>query len=865
MPFQKLPELAPRVRLAQTAPGPDTGTAIKNSTNNQNAIPPTPPVPNGNVPLAPLNPGVPVAGSQAGSGGVPIAPGSIPAVPNPTTPTPATPGSAGSDTTGTEPPNRHFSLDAPGGVIEDAAQGLIFSQGPVTFAYGTDFIVHADRAVYDEKGHKAVLTGNVAVTVQGRKFNGKKIVFNTETGHWAVSQIDRIFQPEEFPYGTVLDPLYVSGAAVTGNYDRAAGDYSGVAGSNFKFTSCDRDHYYILSKRLDFYRDAKGAPDRLVLRHNGLYILGHKIVELPVYVIPLNDSVRSRNQFLQPTVGQNDVDGFFVRTLYDLDANEKHRDSLLLDALQKRGIGLGLQRELAGAGLLYIYGLTGNGGINGRELDTRIQRTWRITRALTSSINFQSTKNNSFGIGSATNGDFALNFNRPRIQSGLLLRYSNNASNGSTFRDFGATFQHAQDLGAGVHLDASTIFTNTQSSGVPATSTLDNIFSVARLNRGPVDATLRTELHHDLAGVNTYHGAYELERIPELLLQSSPERLHLPFLQRYLPGQLTLGVGAYAEPASQQTLMRTDFQYDAVPRPIQLLKSGSAESSLTTTEHFEQSYYSDAAERYDYNYGLQWNTGLFKHSAIFNHDQNQPFATPFSTTPEQAPVSSLLPLGSSNTTDRDHLLNFTVNYFKQRTVGYTPFQFDYLTPTETVAGTVSLQPNRVFRFGLSAGRDLQNSISNDILGTIEFAPSPSFYYSLNVNYSPQSGTYGDLVNYLHLTREPNKILGGSVDLGVRYSPTMHSITQVNADANIRLTHKTQLQALTSYNGFTKQFDFSQFRITQDLHCFNLYATFDTSRKEFRLDLALKAFPFLDTRLGVNQQGAGFSPQIGVMR
>ncbi|MBV9468077.1 MAG: hypothetical protein JOZ57_02390, partial [Abitibacteriaceae bacterium] len=382
MPFQKIPEIAPPVILAQntlppsgnnptalennpTAPATTVGSNTQTNTSNTNGTGIAPPVQNPAAPPINGQPNSPTSNNGNPANAIITPPANH----------------ADDPTSGSELPRQEFHVDAPGGVIEDTEQELIFSQGPMTFTYGRDFVVHGDRGVYDERSHKAVLTGNLTVTVRGKEFKGKKIVFNTDTGGWVLSQIDRIFQPDEFPYGTVLDPLYVSGAAVSGAYDRTTGDISSVQGSNFKFTSCDRDHYYILSKRLDFYRDAKGEPDRIVLHRNSLYLFRHKIIPLPAYVIPLNGQ-RSRRLGLQPTVGQNDIDGFFVRTLYDLAANEHRTDSLLIDALQKRGIGLGFQRELAaGAGLFYLYGLTGNGKTSGREFDTRIQRILRISKS----------------------------------------------------------------------------------------------------------------------------------------------------------------------------------------------------------------------------------------------------------------------------------------------------------------------------------------------------------------------------------------------------------------------------------------------------------------------------------------------------
>ena len=71
-----------------------------------------------------------------------------------------------------------------------------------------------------------------------------------------------------------------------------------------------------------------------------------------------------------------------------------------------------------------------------------------------------------------------------------------------------------------------------------------------------------------------------------------------------------------------------------------------------------------------------------------------------------------------------------------------------------------------------------------------------------------------------------------------------------------------LAPASGYDGYGKSFDFSQIRITRDLHCFNLYATYDGQRQELRFDLAIKAFPFADTRFGRNQFSEGFDPFVG---
>jgi hypothetical protein len=708
--------------------------------------------------------------------------------------------------TGREQPGGNFSLTSPEGVIYDMEKGLAFAQREVEFTY-REFTVKGDRGVVDYNKNEAILTGNLTVTVRGQVFRGRSLTFNLDSGEWVLAQTETTFPPDFFPQGTVLEPIYVSNGTVTGSDDT-------VSGNDFRFSSCDRDHYYIQSKRLDFYRDEQGEPDRIVLKKNKLFVLGQRVAPLPLYVISLQGA-RSRRVGLQPIVGQNATDGYFVKTVYDLAANDKKTDSLLIDALQKRGLGLGFQRELAkGAGLFYLYALTGQTG--GRQVDSRIRRQWQVTKNLQSTLNFQSTKDNSFGGPgvSSQNGDLQFSFNNERRSSDLFLRYANNTSSFGSFSSYGSTFQHRQDFGGGWSIDANSLYAGSRSTGVPDSATLDNNILLSNRSR-LFDTFLRAELHDDLARDQSY----ALERFPEIGLTTDTSRAGIPFLDRVLPGDITLGFGAFNEPSSRSRLDRTLFNYRARPQTQRLLSLGRFESNLTYGGRFDQSFYSNDTARYNYDYNLSLENRL-------------------------------------------GALSTSMTYFKQRTLGYTPFQFDFLSPAEYVDATLAYQPSEKFRLNISSGRDLQNGFTREVDTRIQWAPSRNFYASLGGTYSPESREFGDVTGNFRIARNPNRFLGGNLDLGIRYSPSTSRLVRVNSTLDLFLNRKTRVQALTGYNGSTRSIDFNQIRVTRDLHCFNLFATYDSSRKELRFDLALKAFPFVDTRFGIGQFGEGFDSRVG---
>ncbi len=259
--------------------------------------------------------------------------------------------------------------------------------------------------------------------------------------------------------------------------------------------------------------------------------------------------------------------------------------------------------------------------------------------------------------------------------------------------------------------------------------------------------------------------------------------------------------------------------YNFNPRVFPLLKRGKFKSELTAVGRFEQAFYSNDTARYNYDTFLNFNNEMGRASV-------------------------------------------RLNYIKQQFRGFTPFQFDFLFPSESADATLAYRLAEKFEFELTTGQDLENNIARDVVTQIRFRPQQTIFLSFGANYSRETSKFGDLVSNLHYERPNQRFLQGSLDLGVRYSAQSNKLSRINAAADVAITKRTRIQALGSYNGFSSTFDFAQIRLTRDLHCFNLYATYDQQRKEIRFDLALKAFPFFDTRFGRNDTGTGFTPYFG---
>lgn len=713
---------------------------------------------------------------------------------------------------GQEPPGGEFTLQA----LDDGEpelfyfgdRKLIVSEKPIRLSYGK-FSVVGDRLVIDSNRNLATLTGKLTVKSGDQSLTGRTLTYDIDTGVWQLFDLEKTFPPEFFPEQSVVEPIFVRGAKITGAQDQ-------VTGTDFSVSSCNLGHYFILSREVRFYRDRQENPTRIVLRKNSLNVLGKRILPLPVFSVNLNSGI-SRRVPLQPIVGQNSYDGVFVKSTYSLAANAKRTDNILIDLLQKRGLGLGFDRQLAaGAGAIYLYALTGKSG--GRQIDTRINRLWKISEPLTATLNFQSTQNSSAGFtGSSRTGDLTFAYNKPTVQSNLLLRMGQSGGSGSAFKDFGATIQHRQTIG-NLQVDAGTVYSSNSFGTGNNSKTMDNTV-LLNWRQKRLDLFLRAENHDDLTGTNQRNGAYQLERLPEFGFVTDTTRTNIPFFSRFAPGNIALGLGEFNEPSSGKKLTRTAFTYNFNPRVFPILKRGKFKSELTAVGRFEQAFYSNDTARYNYDTFLNFNNEVGRAS-------------------------------------------LRLNYIKQQFRGFTPFQFDFLFPSESVDAALAYRVADKFEFELTGGQDLENDVARDIVTQIRFRPKKSIFLSFGANYSRETTQFGDLVSNLHYERPDKRFLKGTLDLGVRYSAQSNKLSRINAAADLAITKKTRIQALGSYNGFASTFDFAQIRLTRDLHCFNLYATYDQQRKEIRFDLALKAFPFFDTRFGRNETGTGFTPYFG---
>lgn len=664
--------------------------------------------------------------------------------------------------------------------------------------------VHGDRLVVDLKTNMANLSGHVELRAHGQTIRGGQVTLNLKTGRWTSRQAQVTLSPDFFVQG-VAKPLFAKGTSFVGSEKELVVRQAAA-------TSCDlKDPHYRLEARQVFI-----YPDDKLVAKRVRFMVGHTTVaSLPSYVISLKP--RRRRQQLVPILGYNEVEGAFAKTSYNYLATEAGMGVLYLDLMQKRGVGVGVEHEYRAGpywGVAYLYGLRDR-RTGATEFNARLHHTQHLSDILDAQLRLDFTRNNAYYARAASNLNAELTLRRQTdtAQSTFTLRQQRSTGFG-TRTNITSSFQHQQRFSSHLSTNFRANFRkNDLGVGLAADQELNSLLEVLNHDKR-LDLLCRVEDRLDLDG-SAYQGdnsLYAFERLPEIILRSDTTRLGRGRLFGMFPVRAETSVGKYRELPAQTHLTRTYFRADLQP----YRKAVTGSSELRVGGSFRQTLYSNDTAQYVLNYYSELDNEL----------------------------------------SRDW--NLRLGYRKQRPAGFTPFRLDFASRYESADLRLSFNQNDRQQFSLSGGYDFERRRYRDMIFRYQLMPNDTYYLSLSGGYDLENGEFRDFLTRLELRRHERF----SLDLNTRYSPRLGQLTRINAYLYCKPHRFWEFEALSGYNGFTNHFDFNQIKVTRDLHCWQAFLTYDQQRREFRLDLALKAFPAFDTRFGVGQSGQGLNTSVG---
>jgi len=661
-------------------------------------------------------------------------------------------------------------------------QRLVVAKGHVRVGY-QGLTVTADELTADLDAETAVFKGGVVLSAEGGDFDGDTLFLDLRTRRWEFAQTRAALPPDFFGGGGVVEPLYLSARRVTGGPTVLADDAS--------FTTCSREHphWRIEARHVTIYPGRK-----LVARRASLWVGEHRVVVLPHFWVSLKEP--SRQPFI-PQIGENDIDGRYLKTLFNYVMSESQWGRLHLDFMSRRGFGTGVDHNLSfakGLSQLSLYQAS-NRETGDTEFTGRLTHEQQLADDTTLRLASDYRRYAPYYLAGSTVMSNTLNLTKQTSRSVTSLSLNDNRSEGYT--DLGSTTLDLRHDRTG--RGASRSFQAGYQRRTTFPGQADDQELTTRINlldrQRRLDLTLLASRRFDLDGEafagDDYY--YVLDRLPELVANTDLNRLGLAAAAA-LPTRLEVRFGRFHEQPTNLSAYRAYLGADASPKPLRL----DSRTTLTTALRFQQTAYGDEDRTARYAYGL---------TSRLHRD-----LTP--------------------------VLSADVNYYLMEPKGYSPFQFDYLGAYRWATTGLSYQRGLRQRASLLTGFDTRSSRWQDLMLRIETPLSRTLSLVGATSYDLNEGEQRDMVAQARFDD-----FRTALSLGLRYDPRISTWRRVSAELDWQATPKWRIGYLTAYDGLTHDFVYNEAVLTRDLHCWEARLYYSEQSDLLRLDLRIKAFEF----------------------
>ncbi|OGI06340.1 MAG: hypothetical protein A2Y40_00425 [Candidatus Margulisbacteria bacterium GWF2_35_9] len=221
-------------------------------------------------------------------------------------------------------------------------QNFIIASGNVQL-FHSDITLNADMVILETSKSKFVAQGHVSVNYLGKNIHAERLEYNIYDKDLVFDEFISTFNMDESS-----SPVYFKCKSIEKKY----GVYFGGESS---FSTCKpgKQHYVITAKKFVLYPGERiEAYD--VFAYAGIL----PFLYTPYYEFQLG----YRNPiYLMPIVGQNNVEGMFIKNTFDYYYNRDFHAMFLFDVMEKKNYGIGIQgeyfRKKKYPGEIYIYSI----------------------------------------------------------------------------------------------------------------------------------------------------------------------------------------------------------------------------------------------------------------------------------------------------------------------------------------------------------------------------------------------------------------------------------------------------------------------------------------------------------------------------
>ena len=538
------------------------------------------------------------------------------------------------------------------------------------------------------------------------------------------------------------------------------------------FTTCELEepHYRIVAKEMIIY-----PKDKIIARNISWYEGKIKIITLPYFLIFLD---RKTQQPILPKIGQNSADGWFIKTNFNYYIDEKSYGTLYIDWLEKKGIGTGVEHtlEIGGANnpgetSFYLYQIKdkNSGNIN---LSGRIKYEQEFEEDLKTQLTL------NYGGSKAAGGELLSN----SLKSQFSLEKKGDKYNLKISGKYNFSGKEIEDLSVNGNITVKHNYT--------LSDTLNSALTLVYIDKNPASQevadrelkpkwelkykgegytlNLTTEKRFDLDGEN-YTGeniSKIINRLPAFVFNKNTAAIG----DTKIIYDINASVGHFYEAVTEEDNWRGEYIFN-VKRPFPL----GEYVTLTPSGIFRQDVYLTGEARYL--------------------------------------LGGKIDLKASY----ENKVSATLSYNYSKSVGPTPFNFDYITPlTNAVSGKLTLKPSEKVKLDLSTNYNFVTENFGNLVAKVEYKPKDDWKMNFSSSYNLN-------------TKEWTKKINSTLDL------------QVTDDWRIKYKGVVDLDDFKFTN--------SVVGITRDLHCREITINYKQATKSIWVEFYIKAFPTEKITLG----------------
>ncbi len=641
--------------------------------------------------------------------------------------------------------------------IED--EDLIIAKDGVEFKY-QDIEIKADYLKINLTTHLLSASGEIYFLQDESETYCEELTYN-----WETKKIVLLRLSGELTGEGIKGKVYYQGERME-NFPETTEISEG------SFTTCELEepHYHIVAKEMIIY-----PKDKIIARNISWYEGKIKIITLPYFLIFLD---RKTQQPILPKIGQNSAEGWFIKTNFNYYIDEKSYGTFYIDWLEKKGIGTGVEHTLEigkannpGETSFYLYQIKNkdSGKIN---LTGKIKYGQEFEENLKTQVTLNYSGSKAAGgelLSNSLKSQFSLEKKGDKYNLKISGKYN---FSGKEIEDLSingnVTLKHNYTFSDKLNSALTLIYIDKNpASQEVADRELKPKWELKYKGEG-YTLNLTTTKRLDLDGEN-YTGeniSKIINRLPEFTFNKSSATIG----DTKITYNINASIGHFYEAATEEDNWRGEYIIN-VKRPFDL----GEYLTLTPSGIFRQDVYLTGEARYL--------------------------------------LGGKVDLKASY----DNNVSATLSYNYNKSVGPTPFNFDYITPlTNSVSGKLTLKPSEKVKLDLSTNYNFITENFGNLVAKVEYKPKDDWKMNFSSSYNLN-------------TKEWTKKINSTLDL------------QVTDDWRIK------------YKGVVNLDDFkltnSVVGITRDLHCREITINYKQANKSFWVEFYIKAFPTEKITLG----------------